>query len=234
MKVWVCAVPSLIRNDWVHESAVIVIDALRMTSVAATAMANGCTGLMAVETVEEARALAAREHALLGGERRAVRIEGFDFDNSPLAYVRERVAGKRIVMTTSNGTRAIVAAKSARRLVLGAFVNAMAVAKAVREEAEIGIVCAGTGGIFSLEDALAAGAILSRLEVLVGEMDLDDMGIACLTLYHAASAGLPAALKHTKHYRWLMQQEMGEDIDYCLSEDIVEAVPEQKEDGWFA
>lgn len=233
MKIKVYATPALIQED-LADATTIVIDALRMTTVASVAMANGCAGIKAAEDVDAARLLAAEAGALLGGERGALPIDGFDFGNSPLSYTKGAVAGKRLVMTTSNGTRAIAAAWASRRVLLGAFVNAGAAAVAVREEPLLCIVCAGTLGAFTLEDALAAGAILDRLEGFGVPVEPDDMGIACGLLYAKARQDLHAVLSRTAHYRRLQSLGMMEDLRFCLSEDTVTAVPERMADGWFA
>ena len=131
MEISVCPVPLALRPGQLDQATAVVIDVLRMTSVAVTALSHGCAGIRAVETVEEARAAAASCGALLGGERGAVRIDGFDLDNSPLNYTAERVAGRNLVMTTSNGTRALAAAAGADRVLLAGFLNVSAVARAL-------------------------------------------------------------------------------------------------------
>lgn len=234
MNVRVYATPDLILPGDLTGTAAVVIDVLRMTTVAATAVQHGCAGLYAVDGVEAARRLAKETGALTGGERNALRIEGFDFDNSPLAYTEARVGGRRLVMTTSNGTRAIAACESPRRVLLGAFVNAMAVAEALRGETSAAIVCAGTLGHFTLEDALAAGALVYRLRALGLPVVPDDMAIAAEMLYDAARADLSGALSSTAHYRRLARMGFAEDIAYCLSEDVLSAAPERKGGGWFA
>ncbi|MDL2317652.1 2-phosphosulfolactate phosphatase [Eubacteriales bacterium OttesenSCG-928-A19] len=234
MDIRVYAEPALLMEGCLTGTTAVVIDALRMTSVAATAVEHGCTGLMAVAEVNAARALARETGALVGGERNALPIKGFDFDNSPLAYTRERVGGRQLIMTTSNGTRAILASESAQRIVLGAFVNASAVARTVRRSERLAIVCAGTLGAFTLEDALAAGAILERLRALGADMRLDDMGIAVSMLYDSAQADLHGALRQTVHYQRLEWIGAQADLAYCMTLDAVSAVPELREDGWFA
>jgi 2-phosphosulfolactate phosphatase len=147
----------------------VVIDVLRASTTIATALAHGAAGVRAVPTVDEARRSAAAlgGAAVLGGERGGVRIAGFDLGNSPLEYARERVAGRPIVITTTNGTAALDACRAAREIVVGAIVNRAAVAEAVRRLAAAGgsgdvhLVCAGTDGAVTAEDVLAAGAILA-------------------------------------------------------------------------
>lgn len=233
MDVDVFLTPNAIQADLLNAVAV-VIDALRMTSVAAIAMENGCAGLMPVAGVQEAMDVARESGALLGGERNALRINGFDFSNSPDEYTREKIQGRRLVMTTTNGTRAILAASAAKRVLLGAFVNAKAVAEAVRHADKLVIICAGTYGAFTMEDALAAGSILARMAACGIEMTLKDGALAARMLYQGAGGDMHAALKKTAHYQRLETLGLAKDLDFCLREDILRVAPERGRDGWFA
>ena len=146
----------------------VVIDVLRASTTIITALANGAARVRPVADVAEARRLAAAlgPDTLLGGERGGVRIDGFELGNSPAEYARDRVAGRSIVITTTNGTAALAACLAAREILVGALVNRSAVAAAVRRLAGAGdggdvhLVCAGTDGEVSGDDVLTAGAIL--------------------------------------------------------------------------
>lgn len=234
MNVSVYMLPSALSNKDVAGKAVVVIDALRMTSVAITALANGASGLLAVGQVDEA--LSYRESmpgALLGGERNGLLIPGFDLDNSPLSYTAQRVGGKRVIMTTTNGTRAILAADAARRVLLGAYINASAVADALINEENVAILCAGTAQRFSMEDVVAGGSIISRLQERVETIHLDDAAQAALRLYRGARQNLKEALSTTHHYNVMRAGGQQADIDYCIREDALAVVPELKSDGFF-
>lgn len=145
----------------------VVIDVLRASTTIATALAHGASAVLPRRSIDEA--LAARaDHpgALLGGERGGVRIAGFDLGNSPAEYAAERVAGRPVVITTTNGTAALAACHDAAEVLVGAMVNRAAVAAAAhrlateQNAAAIHLVCAGTDGLVTDEDVLAAGAIL--------------------------------------------------------------------------
>lgn len=234
MNVSLYMTPSCVLPGGLETCAAVVIDALRMTSVAATAFENGCQSLRAVCTIEEALAARTENSAvLLGGERQGRLIPGFDLDNSPLNFTRQAVAGRDICMTTSNGTQAIAAAQGARRVLLGAFVNADAVARALAQEENTAILCAGTAGRVSLEDVIAGGAILARLERLGVPLALDDAAIAARRLYEGACGDLNAALCATHHYGVMATREQEGDLDVCLREDVIASVPELSADGWF-
>lgn len=234
MRVQTFAAPSMLLSGDARGRAVVVIDALRMTSVAVAAVTAGCAGILAVGEVSDARRVAAREGALLGGERGARPIEGFDLSNSPLEYTRTRVQGRKIVITTTNGTRAIAAAAPADVLLLGAFINATAVARAVCARREVAFLCAGTAGRFTLEDILAAGCMIARLAEHARPLDLDDQSLAALRLYRQAGGDLADALRGTAHLKRLLDYGLRDDVDYCLTEDSHSVVPHRGEDGWFA
>ncbi|MDR1599189.1 MAG: 2-phosphosulfolactate phosphatase [Oscillospiraceae bacterium] len=221
------AAPSAIDAD-----LALVIDTLRMTSVAATALANGCAGLLAVETVDEARELAPRHGSLLGGERGGTRVDGFDLGNSPIEYTVGRVSGKSLVVTTTNGTRAVAKARSSRRVWLASLLNARAVADRLRSSGFGGVamICAGTQGMFSMEDALTAGAIIHRLD---GMASMDDFAQACMILYGSLRHDLTAALRGASHAKRLASLGFARDVEFCLREDSLEAIPALGGDGWF-
>jgi 2-phosphosulfolactate phosphatase len=116
--------------------------------------------------VDETLAAAAkfdRGEVVLGGERSGGKIKGFDLGNSPSEYTPQTVGGRRLFITTTNGTRALFHARLARRVLVGAFVNLSAVAQSVKDEAKVAVLCAGTGGDVTREDILAAGALVQRV-----------------------------------------------------------------------
>ena len=208
---------------------VIVVDVLRATSVMITATQHGVRFILPVaeveEAVEKARQLG-NQRVLLCGERQAKPIPEFHLSNSPLEYTPDMVSGRVMVMTTTNGTRAILRARDAKMLFLGSFLNASAVAHAARENGEnIAIVCAGTNGKFSLDDILCSGAIIARLLELDGNQYLDDLARTALTLYDSYHDDLRASLVGCTHVERLRSLGMEEDIRFCLQEDVMDAVP---------
>jgi len=154
-------------EDLVGNTA-IVIDVLRATTTICQALAAGATEVVPFRTIEEALAAAeraGRDQVVLGGERRGLRIEGFDLGNSPAEYKPNAVRGRRAFLTTTNGTPALHHARLAKRVVIAAIVNLSSVVESVLDEPTINILCAGTDGQETLEDTLAAGAIIERLTV---------------------------------------------------------------------
>ncbi len=148
------------------DSTAVVIDVLRATTTIVQALDAGATRIVPCREIADARRLATQwgEAVLLAGERGGLPIEGFDLGNSPAEYQPSVVAGKTIVLTTTNGTRAMEVCRQAARVLIAAFSNLSAVCDALRTAPRVDLVCAGTDGQVTREDALLAGAIVEYLE----------------------------------------------------------------------
>ena len=169
----VYAMPSVVPPDELAGGAVVVIDVLRASTTIVYALDSAAREIVPCLEVDDALAIAQStpgDDVLLGGEREGRPIEGFDLGNSPEEYTPERVGGKMIVFTTTNGTRAISHARTARRLLVGAFVNAEAVAVELAGEDQVHLLCAGTRGQVSEDDVLAAGLLVDRIRRHAGEV----------------------------------------------------------------
>lgn len=150
----------------------VVIDVIRATSVIVEALANGARAIYPTLAPSDAVALAAtlgREDTLLCGERRGLKVDGFDLGNSPREFLASVVAGRRLVMSTTNGTRAFLAAAQAGRVYAAALMNLGAVAARVAEDESVAVVCAGKDGRFALDDVVCAGLLIQRIQELKGE-----------------------------------------------------------------
>lgn len=169
--------PREVTPDELAGSTVVVIDLLRATSTICQALAAGATEVVPYLEIEEALAAAAKDRAnvVLGGERHGMRIDGFDLGNSPSEYTPESVAGRRVIITTTNGTRALDHSRQAARVILGSFLNLSAVVASLQEATRVDILCAGTDGQETQEDILAAGGIVHCLCYLPdADFDLSD------------------------------------------------------------
>jgi 2-phosphosulfolactate phosphatase len=200
----------------------VVVDVIRATSTIAQALASGYRRVLCCAEVDEARALAEREgDAVLGGERRAVRIEGFRFGNSPQELAGEPEAGT-LVLTTTNGTRLLVAAAGRFETVLvGSILNLDAVAAAVRESGaeDVAVLCAGVGGEVVLDDAYCAGRIAERIG---GEAA--DSAVAAIRL--AGTFATPEeGLGSGQSARNLERAGLLDDVPYCARESALDVVP---------
>ena len=210
----------------------IVIDVLRATSVITTALDNGAREVIPVRTVEEAESLFAASNAsmtLRGGERNALKIEGFDLSNSPLEYKKKTVEGKTLILTTTNGTNAINNIKGADEVILACFRNAVAVADHLvglshRGSRDVVIVCSGTEGLFSLDDGLCAGMIIDLLKQQT-EVETDDLGLLLHRFYNESKNNLFGALSGCYHLKRLFTLGFYDDIKFCLETNCVTTVP---------
>ena len=195
----------------------VVIDVLRATSTMTVAVHNGANGIVAVKSPDEAfrlKSLYPEGSVLLGGERHADKIEGFDLDNSPLSYTSNVVCGKTIVMTTTNGTLAIDACKSVDRLFISSFLNVNSVVNKLKSVVgDVYVVCAGTEGRFTIEDGLCAGYIVNALE---GEKS--DLAIALQEVYVSYSDDISRVVAKGEHFSRLIRKGYGCDLDVCFSD----------------
>ncbi len=163
----VYALPTDVSPDELCGGVAVVIDVLRASTTMVHALHAGAIEVVPCLEVNEAVALAAAMPAasvVLGGERQGVLIPGFDLANSPADYTPSRVGGKTVLFTTTNGTRALMRCRLARRVLVGGFVNASAVVGELLGEARVHLLCAGSGGQISRDDLLGAGLLVDRLE----------------------------------------------------------------------
>ena len=230
MKVDIIISAGDIKKEKIENKTVVVIDILRATSVITTAMNNGCKGVIPVLTVKEAAEIVrnSKEEFVLGGERNALRIEGFHYSNSPLEYTRETIEGKTLVMTTSNGTKAITRCESANNILIGAMVNAKATARRILElNNDVVIVNAGTGGEFSIDDFLCSGYIIHC--VLNGvQAELSDIAITSHYIYKN-NEDIHSFIKYASHYKRITELGLEADLEYCCRKDIIDCVPEYRD-----
>jgi 2-phosphosulfolactate phosphatase len=167
MRLDVALTPGRLDQAALPSSTVLVVDVLRASTTMIAALGNGCAGIVPVAEPAEAhlRARAIGSPALVAGERKGRRIEGFDLGNSPLEMTTERVGGKTLVFTTSNGTRALLAARAAAAVGVAALVNLSAAAAwAHAGGRDITVLCAGERGDVSLEDKVCAGLLIDALQ----------------------------------------------------------------------
>ena len=204
---------------------VVVIDVLRATSVITTALAHGAREVITVAQVEEAFQLREENpQYLLAGERNAIRVEGFDFGNSPLQMTHEAVEGRSLVLCTSNGTQSVAAAHQAKKVIAASFLNMKAVEEFVlTAEEDLTIVCSGTNRKFSLDDSLAAAILVNRLKLKM-DFDLTDSA-HFLSLALPDETKLREAIMPCFHLNLLLSKGFDKDVDYCLTLDALNVVP---------
>jgi 2-phosphosulfolactate phosphatase len=199
----------------------IVVDVLRATSTIAQALGAGYRRVLCCGEIEDARTLAAAEGGVLGGERRAVRIPGFDFGNSPAEYAGDPAADT-LILTTTNGTRLLLAAAAqCEQVLVGSLVNLEAVVSAARATGveEVGVMCAGVAGEFALDDAYVAGRIVGAL----GGHGSDSAEAARRLMETFPSA--EEALAASRSAANLRRAGLDHDIAWCARESVLDVVP---------
>ena len=226
MKVDICFSPALYsyyaENN--AERIVIVVDIFRATTTMCAALKNGAKSIMPVASIEEAQAYKEKGYPV-GAERNVKRCDFADFGNSPFDYTPEKVAGKDIVFTTTNGTQAIEAASDAHALLIGAFSNISAIVEfCVAAQKDVLVLCAGWNNRFNIEDTLYAGAVAKRL-LDKGYAYASDAVEIALAMWRDAMPDLRDYISHTEHIKRLEANNLQDSVEYCLTNDTVPLVP---------
>lgn len=229
MKVRTYFTPAALEPSDLAGRTAVVIDVVRATSTMVTALAAGARAIYPTTSSEEAIKLASslgREDTLLCGERRGLRIEGFDLGNSPAEFTKDAVGGRQLVMTTTNGTRAFLAASGADRVVAASFLNLEAVVDAVAGDDGLTVVCAGKEDRFSLDDAVCAGHLLRAVrERADGALETDDAAAVALRLAGEIAPD-EAFLRGTEAGAALVEIGLDSDLSHCARMNRYELVPE--------
>jgi 2-phosphosulfolactate phosphatase len=221
----VCLTPSLIPLFEVENYIVVVIDIFRATSSICYGIGNGAEAIVPVAEVEECLAYHEKHpDYLLAAERNGEVVAGFDFGNSPFSYTKDKVCGKTVVLTTTNGTNALHLSRKAKKIIIGSFLNLTSVCNWLKEQNENTLlVCAGWKNNFNLEDTLFAGAVADQLKD--NGFVLDDAAIAAYDLFQAGKSDITAYLAKTSHSERLKKLGIEKDIAFCLQVDLTTAIP---------
>jgi len=232
MKVDIIISADDITKSKIENKIAVVIDMFRATSVIVTALSNGCKEIIPYltieETLEHAKTLN-RENYILGGERKAVKIDSFDLSNSPLEYTEEVIKDKTVLMTTTNGTRTLTKSTSAKRILIAAMINAKAVAKELLNiDEDVVIINAGTNGNFSMDDYICGGYIINEMLNQDKNLELTDISKTANIIYEA-NTDIISYVKQATHYSVMKSLKLDDDIEYCTKKSIIEIVPEYKD-----
>ncbi len=234
MKLSVYFTPLAVAPPVVTGKPVLVIDILRATTTMVTALANGARAILPAETADEAMRMAQNlksDDLLLAGERNLERIDGFTLGVSPLEMTSEVVAGKQLIMMTTNGSVALAAVGLGNPVLIAAALNFTAVAQAANEAfedaGEIVIVCAGREGMFALEDAYAAGRFVQSLIAGRGRgaVALSDGAIAARELVRRYGDKWRRAISASAAARTLKLAKLKADVDAATDSDKYDIVP---------
>jgi 2-phosphosulfolactate phosphatase len=220
----------LVPGD-IQGRVVAVIDVLRASTTVAVALANGARTVVPVEDVDEAITRAKQfdpGQVLTAGERKMLPIAGFDMGNSPLDFSESKVSGCTVIITTTNGTRALMGLSGARDIVVASYVNHAAVTAMLRAAArsnDISIVCAGTEGHFSLEDAACAGRYVRSITQASPSITMNDAAHACALIDGRYGDNIAEIFKDSSHGRALAEAGFGDDLVACAQLDTHSVVP---------
>ncbi len=233
--------PTLVPAEQFRSKTAVVIDVLRASTTIVTAVAHGAQEVVPCVEIEEAVRIARTiDGSLLGGERQGLRIDGFDLGNSPDDYAPHVVAGKSVIFTTTNGTRAMQHCRLASDILIGAFVNLSALCQAVASVPQLELLCAGTAGQVTREDVLFAGAVVTELRAAArpSTLQLNDQAHIATAAWqevkqHVASGGLLAdCLAESHGGRNLIRSEQHRDIETAAAVSRFECVPQLQLDRW--
>jgi 2-phosphosulfolactate phosphatase len=231
-----------VKDQSLDDTLCVVFDVFRATSSMVTALANGAEAIIPVSDIPEALEIKRRSPAvLLAGERDGVRIRaaltnGTDFDlgNSPREFTQEKIAGRTIAMTTTNGTRALRSCAHAKTVLIGSFLNLRATATYISRAAagNLLVICSGTYEQMAYEDVLGAGALCDLLWESVDQSAVSDSAKMARKLYSEAKDNLLAAASQSRNgLRLTSNPELRDDVPFCLQCDLFNFVADMNREG---
>jgi 2-phosphosulfolactate phosphatase len=224
-----CFSPALYEPERHKGSIVVVIDILRATSAICTAFENGAASVIPVAGVDEAREYKKKGY-LVAAERDGFVLDFADFGNSPFNFTPERVKGKTIIYSTTNGTGIINLASAAGKIVIGSFLNITALTEWIlSRENDVVLFCAGWKNRFNLEDTICAGAMAERLLNSDHFSTICDSTLAALDLWSLAKNDLPDYIEKVAQRTRLRDKGLDDCIGFCLTFDFTEKIPEIKD-----
>lgn len=232
MRVDVFFTPQEVAPSDVANRVVAVIDVLRASTTIAVALASGARAVIPLasseEVVSRGKSLA-RSEVRLAGERKMLAVPGFDFGNSPLEFTREGVEGKTILMSTTNGTSAILAVQGARDVIIASYVNLSAVVSmlraALRGGTDVAIVCAGHERHYALEDSACAGLLVQHIIMKHSKAETNDAAQAAMLINRKYGENLKRLFKESAHGAALTDAGFADDLVACADVDSFPVLP---------
>jgi len=225
MNIEVCYTPQAYHLFHKDDAIVVVIDIFRATSAIVTAFYNGVSKMIPVATVDEAKEYQANGY-MAAAERNGEMIEGFELGNSPFGYMNNKVKGKIIAISTTNGTQAIEASRKASKILVGSFLNIDVLCEYLSSQNKnVILLCAGWKNKFNLEDTLFAGAVVSKLAENENTTITCDSAIASKHLYQLAKDDVYEFLSNSSHRNRLAKLDLERDIKYCLTPNQCPVIP---------
>jgi len=227
-KLETCFSPALFEHEANGDSIVVIIDILRASSAICTAFANGAVEIIPVAEVSEAKEYKAKGY-LVAAERDGYVLDFADFGNSPFNFTKDKVSGKTIVYSTTNGTGIINLASSAYMTVIGSFLNIGALTEWILgKEKNVLLFCAGWKNRFNIEDTICAGAIAEKLMESNLYTTICDSTIASMDLWSLARPNLPGYIEKAAQRTRLRDKKLDDCIEFCLTSDFTDKIPVMK------
>lgn len=224
-KIETCFSPALYEPEQHTGSIVVIIDILRATSAICTAFANGALSIIPVAEIIEAKEYKSRGY-LVAAERDGYVLDFADFGNSPFNFTREKVEGKTIVYSTTNGTGIINMASSASAIVIGSFLNISALTEwIISQDKNVVLFCAGWKNRFNLEDTICAGSMAERLMNSSLYSTICDSTLAALDLWSLARSDLAGYIEKAAQRTRLRDKRLDDCIEFCLTSDFTKKIP---------
>jgi 2-phosphosulfolactate phosphatase len=233
-KLETCFSPALFEAGVYANSIVVIIDILRASSAICTAFANGATSIIPVSTVAEAKEYKSKGF-LIAAERDGYVLDFADFGNSPFNFTKEKVYGKTIVYSTTNGTGLINLTLSAYMTVIGSFLNIGALTRwLIKQERDVLLLCAGWKNRFNIEDSVCAGAFSEVLMRSDCYITICDSTLAAIDLWSLASPDLKGYIEKSAQRTRLRDKNLDDCIEFCLTPDFTDKIPVMKNGALIA
>lgn len=227
-KLETCFSPALFNPGDHAGKVIVIIDVLRASSSICTAIANGATGIIPVADADEAREYKSKGY-LVAAERDGFVLDFADFGNSPFNFTKEKVSGKTIVYSTTNGTGIINMAAAGSITVIGSFLNLGALTQFILDEnKDVMLFCAGWKNRFNIEDSVCAGAIAEKLLESGMYETICDSTLAAVDLWSIAKSDLPGYIEKAAQRSRLRDKKLDDCLGFCLTPDFTNKVPVMK------
>lgn len=212
-----------LKQEEMKKKCVIVIDSLRATSTILIALKQGCRKVIPVETVGQALKYKGKDNVILIGERYSKKVAGFDYGNSPIEINEVNLHNKTVVITSTNGTKALQKVKRAAQIFVGCFLNAQhCVEQAMRQKRDITFVCAGRRGDFAIEDGLTAGLMIHYMREMKPDICCSDMALMLESNYVHQAEHLQSIISQGATGRRLQHIGLKDDIPFCLQINLLQ------------
>ncbi len=228
-KVEVCFSPAIYPAFHNQDAIVVIVDILRATSAIITAFMNGANRIIPVATLEEAKAYKEKGF-MVAAERDGIVRDFADFGNSPFNFTRNRIGGKDIVYSTTNGTQSITMASNCYRVLIGAYLNLSSMVQYIaNKNHDVLVLCAGWKNKFNLEDSLFAGALAEKVLENNNFYTICDSTLASIDLWNIARKDLMGYIDKAAQRHRLKKNKLDDVIEYCHTPDQTDIIPALKE-----